>query len=327
MTYSSPIVDQVVPPVGTTLGGDRLEIYGRFFGERKDETISVSIGGQACDQIHRFNSTFLTCTTKDHLSAEGTYPILVTVTTKAKADMRDSMDGSTDTMGPALEEMMATTDVNRVNVTSFEYDGPTVAGIQPPYGTPFGGDVINISGTGFGTQDESNKLIAFVGGKPCSLTTWLSESTVECVTPPGFGVAVDVTVSVAGQVFDVPEKFQYLRPKVDSSYPQFAPAWKATRISIRGPSVIPSDFESTKATSLTVTIGPSLCVDVKIFRDYEDFSKNVLRYSKLFFFIFFNTKFNSGVIFVQFFLIAVHTSDTLFLFSSFSFFFFIVMES
>jgi hypothetical protein len=261
--YSAAIVDQVIPAVGTTLGSDLLVLKGRYFGEG-DDLVTVNIGGQNCGSLHRYNASEIHCVTGDHLSSEGDYPIVVTVVTADDTSPQGSGD---------LTDNVVVSDLGN-NATEFQYRGPTVSGISPPYGTPFGGDLINISGAGFGTQDESNLLLAFVGGKPCRLTTWLSESIVECVTPAGFGDAVAVTVSVAGKTFDVPEKFRYLKPRVTSVTPNRGAAWKSNRVTIRGPSVIPSDFESPK--KLTVRIGPSECVDVEIVRDYQNPSNNVV---------------------------------------------------
>ena len=263
IVYAAPIVDEVVPPLGTTLGGDLLVLKGRYFGENQDQ-VEVRIGGQKCRSLHRYNSTEIQCVTGDHLSSEGDYPIVVTVTT---ADDSAAI-GSNEMTDNIVESDQGN------NATEFSYRGPTASGINPPYGTPFGGDAVNISGAGFGAQDESALLLAFVGGKPCRLTTWLSENTVECVTPAGFGEAVDVTVSVAGKTFDVPEKFKYMKPRVASISPNRGAAWRPNRVTIRGPSVIPSDFEDPK--KLTVRIGPSDCIDVEIVRDYKNPNNNVV---------------------------------------------------
>jgi hypothetical protein len=264
ITYAAPIVTQSIPSSGTTLGGDLLKLVGKYFGQDQDH-VRVKIGGQTCNHIQRYNETLLHCVTGTHLSAEGNYPIEVTVTAA------DEVDSS------KMTDNVVTSDTG-AGATEFRYRGPTASGIQPPFGTPFGGDIINISGTGFGSaSDNHDSILAFVGGKPCKLTTWLSESTVECVTPAGFGEMVDVTVSVAGKTFDVPDKFKYLKPRVISSIPNRGPAWRPTRITLRGPSVIPSDLEGESAKTLTVRIGPSQCTDVEIVRDYKDSSKNILK--------------------------------------------------
>ena len=270
ITYSAAVVTSCAPPVGTTIGGDLIKLVGKYFGSDRDH-VEVRIGGQLCRHVQRTNETEMHCITGSHMSAEGDYPIEVTITTAS-----DDVAIDVATNKTKMTDNIVTSD-NGNNATEFQYRGPTASGISPPYGTPFGGDIINISGTGFGSASDNHAhILAFIGGKPCKLTTWLSESTVECVTPAGFGEAVDVSVSVGGKTYELPHTFKYMKPKVRSAMPNHGPAWRASRISIRGPSVIPSDLEGSSG-KLSVRIGPSECVDVEIVRDYKDSRNNVLQ--------------------------------------------------
>jgi len=112
--------------------------------------------------------------------------------------------------------------------------GPVVESVHPPIGTTTttGGNSIAIRGKYFGAKQDDVDVT--MDGRKCLNLLRIDETrimceppshlsakgslrviAVECVTPSGFGEAVDVTVSVSGATFDESEKFKYLKPTVD----------------------------------------------------------------------------------------------------------------
>jgi hypothetical protein len=280
--YKAPEVHSVSPRVGTTLGHEVLTIKGKYFGDDGvNDAVQVTIDGIPCEDVKRASSELLTCRTGAHLLSTGTYEVLVSVHAATgrspHSPLAKAFDGksgkcrvqSDDEPGYYDGRGRSTTG----NATKFEYDGPIARGISPNHGAPFGGDIINISGARFGPKEQAGEIMAFVGGKPCQLSTWITPFFLECVTPPGFGSNLDVTVSIGGTTFDIPEKFSYITPIVTSVTPPHGAAWKSTYIVLRGEGLVPSDFElgveKPESKKMTVMIGNSRCANAKVRRNFN----------------------------------------------------------
>jgi hypothetical protein len=127
----------------------------------------------------------------------------------------------------------------RVDIKEIDKGGfPNVSSIEgvPLHGlSVYGGDVIDIVGTGLGNKDSANPIVKLVGGFgiPSPFTQWeLLNSTLtgwellnctvinrakrlRCITPPGYGQSLKCTVNVYGNV-SLPSSatISYARPFV-----------------------------------------------------------------------------------------------------------------
>lgn len=61
---------------------------------------------------------------------------------------------------------------------------PTVTSVAPVHGPTAGGQVVVITGTGFGTMAPP-VVSASIGSVPCSSARWVSATEIQCTTPPG----------------------------------------------------------------------------------------------------------------------------------------------
>ena len=72
--------------------------------------------------------------------------------------------------------------------------GPVVTAAKPSVGPSLGHASLTLAGLNFGTADPS--LSASISATACMTSSWLSQTSLLCVTPGGAGGAQDVVVEV-----------------------------------------------------------------------------------------------------------------------------------
>ena len=110
---------------------------------------------------------------------------------------------------------------------------PLVSGVTAATGNSAGGLPVTLTGSNFGTAD--NDPTAYVGDTRCSRTLYLSDDKVVCVTPPGGGASLSLSVSVAEQHGPpLPDAFAYAPPSVSGVTPDAGPISGNGKVTISG---------------------------------------------------------------------------------------------
>jgi LysM repeat protein len=109
-------------------------------------------------------------------------------------------------IGPAPSGESETTTNSNV---PFSFDAPVVTFLALNNGPTVGGSLLTITGMNLGTtQAISNDVAISVNNNKCASSAFISSSAVTCVTPAGFGQALNVQVrinSVEGELFGLYE--------------------------------------------------------------------------------------------------------------------------
>jgi len=232
--FDGPLVRTVVPNLGPTFGETRLRIEGRHFGTNENHAITVKVGGKFCLNVNRTSPDTLYCETPEG-AVIGKVPVSV------KSEGVDSL-------------------VNG----EFEYIGPNEKRISPPMGPIYGGETIQIYGSGFGNKDLATTVVAFIGGKPCLKSVWVSDEEVSCVTPSGSEGPASVKISVGKRMFELQAKFHYIRGVVTHVHPKSGPMYGGEDIIVGGMYAIPSNWIPKKAMKVAIAVGGSPCVNPEI---------------------------------------------------------------
>jgi hypothetical protein len=152
-----PTVTDISPNGGTPAGGTLVTITGTGFVDGA----TVTFGGTAGTGVAFVSSTTITATTPAH--AAGAVDVVVT---------------NPDTQSGTL-------------ANGFQYtDGPVVTSILPVSGTPAGGTLVTITGTGF----IDGATVTF-GGAAGTGVAFVSSTTITATTPAHVAGAVDVVVT------------------------------------------------------------------------------------------------------------------------------------
>ena len=148
------------------------------------------------------------------------------------------------------------------NVVSYQYARAVATTSSPQLGTTAGGTLITVSGTNLGI-DLSSVVFAgsgcsvrnrvLLGPDDCPVVSW-SATSVTCLTRPGYGVNLPVTLEVATlfaptlpaaaaalqpvdcvySVVAPNQTFSYQQPVITSVYPVHGPALGGTSVTIMG---------------------------------------------------------------------------------------------
>jgi hypothetical protein len=157
MYTAPPTVTDIAPDGGTPAGGTLVTITGTGFVDGA----TVTFGGTAGTGVAFVSSTTITATTPAH--AAGAVDVVVT---------------NPDTQSGTL-------------ANGFQYtDGPVVTSILPVSGTPAGGTLVTITGTGF----IDGATVTF-GGAAGTGVAFVSSTTITATTPAHVAGAVDVVVT------------------------------------------------------------------------------------------------------------------------------------
>jgi hypothetical protein len=128
---------------------------------------------------------------------------------------------------------------------------PAVTSLSPNTGSPSGGTVVTITGTGFtGATDIS------FGGTPATTVTVNSDTKITTIAPAGLGT-VDVTVSGPNgtSAITLADEYTYFSPIVTGISPASGPAGGGTKVIITGQyfeGATDISFGGVSATSFTV---------------------------------------------------------------------------
>jgi hypothetical protein len=212
-----PTVSSISPIIGLASGGTTLTVNGTNY----ISGASVSISGTAC-AVTATTSTSITCTTD--AKAAGTYTLTVT-----------NPDG-------------------QISNTYFAFsylDPPSITGISPSGGALAGGTIITISGTNF-----VSGIQVTINGTACDSVTYVTSTSVNCITPAGSaGAATVVVTNVDGQSATNTTSFTYaLGPAVSYVTPNLGPMGGGTSVDVIGTGFSPGatvTFGSNNAVGCT----------------------------------------------------------------------------
>ncbi|XP_070541075.1 fibrocystin-L-like [Ptychodera flava] len=164
--YSVEISD-VSPSSGSTGGGLEITIAGSGFSNSSDD-LTVELDGSECEIV---SASFDTIVCLTPAASAGTVDVSVTI------------NGVSDTSAAA-----------------FEYDSslsPSISALSQAESGVTGGDVLTISGSGFGSSESSEDAI-LIGNEPCNITSY-SDSSVECILPAQSPGTYSVKLYVSGK--------------------------------------------------------------------------------------------------------------------------------
>lgn len=178
---AAPSIASFSPTTLYAVGGQTLTITGSDFLAGVD----VTIDGAACSNINLVDPNTIECDPDPH--AAGSVNVVVT-----------NSDGQQDT-------------------ASIDYvDAATLSGLDLAFGDVLGGTTIELIGTGF-INDVA--LDVTVDGAACAPTTYVSATSITCVTPAGSLGAVDVELTNGdGQVTTLVGGFEYVSAPTISSF-------------------------------------------------------------------------------------------------------------
>jgi hypothetical protein len=131
-------------------GNVPVSVYGRNFGH-SDADPTVFIGRSACSSTFYFSDELIMCI----VPPGGGLHLPVTVSVGAQHVL--------------------------TSAAVFDYESPIVASITPSVGPSYGGSVITVTGSGFGTSADGATV--YVGNEPCEASSWVSDSQMLCVSP------------------------------------------------------------------------------------------------------------------------------------------------
>lgn len=125
-------------------------MFGRNFGETDADPV-VYIGRSACTSTFYFSDSVAMCV----LPPGGGRSLAVTV----------SIGG---------QHVLA-------SAATFDYESPMVSSVTPSIGPSYGGSVLTVTGSGFGSSADGATV--FVGNEPCEASSWISDTQMLCVSP------------------------------------------------------------------------------------------------------------------------------------------------
>src|SRR5713101_3944702 len=220
---STPTVAYINPSSGPTTGGTSVTITGSGFMC----TTTVSFGSTATSDFKVDSDTQITV-----VSPPGSGIVDVTVTTPSGTSST-TYDDQFDYIPPP----------------------PTVRGIDPNNGPATGGTSVTITGTGF-----TSAASVLFGSTPASGITFISDTKITAISPPGCGIA-NVTVSTPnGTSATSPvDLFTYVpsTPTVTGINPDSGPTTGGTMVTISGSGFMCAtgvSFGPTPASSSSITV-------------------------------------------------------------------------
>lgn len=200
----NPVVTSVSPSGSSLSGGSYVTISGANFTASGGST-AVTFGGSACSNVTILTSTLISCQVPAH--AAGVVDIVVT------------NPGGLSGTGSSL----------------FEYRAdPTVTSISPNYGVSSGGTTVSVTGTNF--SNSSGTPTVSIGGVSCSSVTYVSSTSLSCVTGVmSAGPLTAVVTNPSGQSGSLTSAFTAQdAPQISSVTPAYGSTLGGTSITING---------------------------------------------------------------------------------------------
>ncbi|MCY1078835.1 IPT/TIG domain-containing protein [Archangium lansingense] len=234
-TYSlspAPVVMGLGPSEGTSNGGTRIFLTGRYFVPG----ITVHVGGVPATEVYVNDATSLAATTPAH--APGTVDVVV-----------KAPDGQIGTLANGFTYVAA--------------PSPSLSGISPGSGLSSGGTRVTLTGSNFAPG-----ATVLIGGASATEVTWGASNSLMATTSARAAGTVDVVVrNPDGQLASLPGAYTYEpvpAPTLAAINPGRGPATGGTRVTLTGAHFAPGaqvllgDVEAlavsvTSATSLSAT--------------------------------------------------------------------------
>jgi hypothetical protein len=224
-SYDAPVITQSFISNGPAKSGTTITIFGTNFAERGDALTGgagvpkVLVAGEACQSTWE-SPTSLTCTTP-----HGT--------------------GSARAVGAIVGSLVGT------QAATFTYDAPLITHVLSPNTPVSGATMVTIQGHNFAMSDTTPT--AMMGMSICSTTAWISNSQVTCVTQPGSGQQLPITVQVTKVYGTGMRLFSYDAPVVTSTGTENGVTSAQTQLTISG-----FNFGNTDLTASAI-IGGTTC--------------------------------------------------------------------
>lgn len=192
--YDPPLIGNILPAAGRTLGSELITLYGESFGF----TPTVTIDGIAC---------------------------AITNNTHRQIVVRTPENIGTNRLVYVAVAGQSSTP------NYFSYIGPLISSVSPSQAAS--GDTLTIHGDNFGNSGGSNtNTTVTVGGNPCFITLH-NHTLIECTVPVGQGSSNAVMVKVLVQLSNT-RPFQYALPVIASISPTNAPSAGGDVMTITG---------------------------------------------------------------------------------------------
>jgi PKD repeat protein len=175
-----PTLGGLTPDHGPSAGGNTIELSGSNFVSLSAGTNTVFFGGVPASHVVALNDERLRCRVPP--GAPGT-----------SVDVRLTNGNGT---------------VTRAAAYSY-HSRPTLTGLTPDFGSPLGGTLVTLHGSGFVSEQNEGHAVQ-IGGALASELVVLDDGRISCRTPSGPpGALVEVLLSsVNGQVA-LPNSFRY----------------------------------------------------------------------------------------------------------------------
>ncbi|XP_022111250.1 plexin-B-like isoform X2 [Acanthaster planci] len=180
-----PVLSKLFPLTGPIEGNTILAVMGTDIGRRFGDVVAVMVGNQPCD-LDGLSSDYLigasvSCRTKPE--RDGSELVTLTITGADGSQQRSS------------------------GTVNFEFKNPRITLFEPRLGPEAGGTAVSVNGTSLNT---GRNIEAFIGEKPCVISSSPTKETLECTTSAGqAGMASNVRVSFDGANRTSDEKFSY----------------------------------------------------------------------------------------------------------------------
>ena len=231
-TYFAPNLTAIDPANGPILGQIDITFYGKNFGQN-DYDATASIGGTPCPQMNFTSDTSIVCIG----------PVGVGILHAAAITVKGQSD-----------ELPA-------GVQMFCYDAPVTEMVIPDFGPTTGG--INISIVGANFDLTPRPADAHFGsdndyvGKTAATATYVSDTAVRLVLPPGIGISHRVALTILGYEREVTNRFSYLAPRITSLFNSSVNAPTLSQGQIA--TIIGDNFGTTNPLSATARFGGTAC--------------------------------------------------------------------
>jgi sugar lactone lactonase YvrE len=219
MIYAAPHASAVWPARGPLAGNNVVRLLGTSFVPGATQ---VTVGSVPATEI-----TFITST-----------EMLVTIPANASgnADVVVTTPGGTSTLAGGYTYLPP----------------PTIASISPSKGKVAGGDIVTITGTAFGNDDDT---IVTMANQPILMAT-VTSTSITGTTPPHDAANVDVMVTTPGGSATLANAFTYVPPPtITMVQPTRGKTAGGDTISITG-----TGFDS----SVAVTIGGNVATNIVV---------------------------------------------------------------
>jgi len=215
ISYNAPIVSSVSPSNTRAMGMMSITIFGSKFGE-VDFTPAARVAGFGTTSEHHAT----------HLG--GGTGCEATVWKSSTSAVCKTPRGLLFPKPLAITVGLSISTTTRL----FTFDSPRAVAILYPNGPLFGGVISTILGENFGWLDLSPQTR--IGGTSCESSQWLSDSSVHCKVIPGYGLAIDMALTVEAMLSTIFGGFSYDQATIQSTQHQNVPSTGAVSVSIFG---------------------------------------------------------------------------------------------